>query len=77
MRNETARLGEIPATLVYLDQDKYVFIINRAKDMIIGGGFNDYSIEVEHALRQSPTAMEAAVFDLTDEKWGERVSTVA
>ena len=41
--------------------------------MIITGGFNVYSIEVENALRQHPDVMDAAVFGLPDEKWGERV----
>jgi acyl-CoA synthetase (AMP-forming)/AMP-acid ligase II len=41
--------------------------------MIITGGFNVYSIEVENALRQHPDVMDAAVFGLPDDKWGERV----
>jgi acyl-CoA synthetase (AMP-forming)/AMP-acid ligase II len=60
----------------YLDEDNYLFIVDRAKDMIITGGFNVYSIEVENALRQHPDVMDAAVFGLPDEKWGERVSAV-
>jgi acyl-CoA synthetase (AMP-forming)/AMP-acid ligase II len=60
----------------YLDEDNYLFIVDRAKDMIITGGFNVYSIEVENALRQPPDVMDAAVFGLPDEKWGERVSAV-
>ena len=44
--------------------------------MIITGGFNVYSIEVENALRQHPDVMDCAVFGLPDEKWGERVSAV-
>jgi fatty-acyl-CoA synthase len=60
----------------YLDDDNYLFIVDRAKDMIITGGFNVYSIEVENALRQHPDVMEAAVFGLPDDKWGERVSAV-
>jgi acyl-CoA synthetase (AMP-forming)/AMP-acid ligase II len=57
----------------YLDDDNYLFIVDRAKDMIITGGFNVYSIEVENALRQHPDILDAAVFGLPDEKWGERV----
>ena len=57
----------------YLDDDNYLFIVDRAKDMIITGGFNVYSIEVENALRQHPDIMDAAVFGLPDDKWGERV----
>ena len=60
----------------YLDADNYLFIVDRAKDMIITGGFNVYSIEVENALRQHPDIIEAAVFGLPDDKWGERVCAV-
>ena len=60
----------------YLDDDNFLFIVDRAKDMIITGGFNVYSIEVENALRQHPDVMDGAVFGLPDEKWGERVSAV-
>jgi fatty-acyl-CoA synthase len=60
----------------YLDDDNYLFIVDRAKDMIITGGFNVYSIEVENALRQHPVVMDCAVFGLPDDKWGEKVSAV-
>jgi fatty-acyl-CoA synthase len=60
----------------YLDDDNYLFIVDRAKDMIITGGFNVYSIEVENALRQHPDVMDCAVFGLPDDKWGEKVSAV-
>ena len=60
----------------YLDDDNYLFIVDRAKDMIITGGFNVYSIEVENALRQHPECMDGAVFGLPDDKWGERVCAV-
>ena len=58
----------------YLDDDNYLFIVDRAKDMIITGGFNVYSIEVEQALRQHPDVMDSAVFGLPDAKWGESVA---
>ncbi len=60
----------------YLDDENFLFIVDRAKDMIITGGFNVYSIEVENALRQHASVMDCAVFGLPDEKWGERVSAV-
>ena len=60
----------------YLDADGYLFIVDRAKDMIISGGFNVYSAEVEQALMQHPAVYEAAVVGLPDEKWGERVTAV-
>jgi len=60
----------------YLDPDNYLFIVDRAKDMIITGGFNVYSAEVEQALMSHPDVHEAAVVGLPDEKWGERVTAV-
>ena len=55
----------------YLDPFQYLFIVDRAKDMIISGGFNVYSAEVEQALMAHPDVYEAAVVGLPDEKWGE------
>jgi fatty-acyl-CoA synthase len=60
----------------YLDADNYLFIVDRAKDMVITGGFNVYSTEVEQALMQHPDVQDCAVFGLPDEKWGERVTAV-
>jgi acyl-CoA synthetase (AMP-forming)/AMP-acid ligase II len=60
----------------YLDADNYLYIVDRAKDMIITGGFNVYSVEVEQALMQHPDVYEAAVIGLPDDKWGERVTAV-
>src|SRR5690348_12826214 len=60
----------------YLDEDGYLFIVDRAKDMIITGGFNVYSAEVEQALLAHPAIQACAVIGLPDEKWGERVTAV-
>lgn len=60
----------------YVDADGYLFIVDRAKDMIISGGFNVYSAEVEQALMQHPDIQDSAVIGLPDEKWGERVVAV-
>jgi fatty-acyl-CoA synthase len=60
----------------YLDAENFLYIVDRAKDMIITGGFNVYSIEVEQALLQHPDIMDSAVFGLPDDKWGERVAAV-
>ncbi len=60
----------------YLDDDNYLFIVDRAKDMIITGGFNVYSAEVEQALMAHPAVRECSVVGLPDEKWGERVIAV-
>ncbi|KJC47442.1 AMP-dependent acyl-CoA synthetase [Bradyrhizobium sp. LTSP885] len=60
----------------YLDEDGYLFIVDRAKDMIITGGFNVYSIEVENALRAHQSVQDCAVIGLPDDKWGERIVAV-
>jgi acyl-CoA synthetase (AMP-forming)/AMP-acid ligase II len=60
----------------YLDDDGFLFIVDRAKDMIITGGFNVYSTEVEQALMQHPDVQDCAVVGLPDDKWGERVEAV-
>jgi acyl-CoA synthetase (AMP-forming)/AMP-acid ligase II len=54
----------------------FLFIVDRAKDMIITGGFNVYSVEVEQALMQHPDVQDSAVIGLPDDKWGERVVAV-
>jgi fatty-acyl-CoA synthase len=60
----------------YLDDDGFLFIVDRAKDMVITGGFNVYSTEVEQALMAHPDVQDCAVVGLPDEKWGERVVAV-
>ncbi|MFI5063293.1 MAG: AMP-binding protein [Streptosporangiales bacterium] len=60
----------------YLDADNYLYIVDRAKDMIITGGFNVYSAEVEQALLAHPGVLDCAVIGLPDDKWGERVTAV-
>ena len=60
----------------YLDEDNWLFIVDRAKDMVITGGFNVYSTEVEQAVMQHPAVADCAVVGLPDEKWGERVTAV-
>jgi acyl-CoA synthetase (AMP-forming)/AMP-acid ligase II len=59
-----------------LDTDGFLYIVDRAKDMIISGGFNVYSAEVEQALMRHPDVQDCAVVGLPDEKWGERVVAV-
>jgi fatty-acyl-CoA synthase len=60
----------------YLDAENFLTIVDRAKDMIITGGFNVYSAEVEQALLDHPDVQDSAVVGLPDEKWGERVTAV-
>lgn len=60
----------------YLDEDGFLHIVDRAKDMVITGGFNVYSTEVEQALMTHPAIADCAVIGLPDEKWGERLAAV-
>ncbi|MBC8094037.1 MAG: long-chain fatty acid--CoA ligase [Pseudonocardia sp.] len=60
----------------YLDAEGYLFIVDRAKDMVITGGFNVYSAEVEQALMEHPAVRDCGVVGLPDDKWGERVTAV-
>jgi fatty-acyl-CoA synthase len=60
----------------YLDEDNFLYIVDRLKDMIITGGFNVYSAEVEQALLAHPAVLDCAVVGLPDDKWGERVAAV-
>ena len=60
----------------YLDPDGYLYIVDRLKDMIITGGFNVYSTEVEQAVLAHPAVLDCAVVGLPDDKWGERVTAI-
>lgn len=57
-------------------EDGYLFLVDRAKDMIISGGMNVYSTEVEGVLREHPAVREAAVVGLSHPDWGEAVTAV-
>jgi fatty-acyl-CoA synthase len=56
------------------DDRGYLYLVDRAKDMIISGGFNVYPREVEDALTAHPAVLAAAVYGTPDEKWGEAVN---
>ena len=60
----------------YFDDDGYVYMYDRAKDMIITGGENVYPAEVESAIYGHPDVLEVAVISIPDEKWGEAVKAV-
>ena len=62
--------------LATVDEDNYLYIKDRAKDMIISGGENIYSVEVENALYTHPTVLEVAVVGIPDDTWGEAVHAV-
>lgn len=59
-----------------LDEDGYLYLVDRAKDMIVTGGENVYCSEVEEILYKHPAVLEAAVIGIPDEKWGEVVHAV-
>jgi acyl-CoA synthetase (AMP-forming)/AMP-acid ligase II len=60
----------------YLDADGYLFVVDRLKDMIISGGENIYSQEVENAIHLHKAVKDCAVFGRPDPKWGETVHAV-
>jgi acyl-CoA synthetase (AMP-forming)/AMP-acid ligase II len=60
----------------HLDAEGFLHIVDRAKDMIITGGYNVYSAEVEQALMRHPDIQDCAVIGLPDDTWGERVVAV-
>jgi len=57
----------------YLDEQGFLYILDRKKDMIVSGGENIYSWEVEEALRHHPAVAEVAVIGVPDPEWGESV----
>jgi long-chain acyl-CoA synthetase len=62
--------------LGYLNDRNYLFVVDRAKDMIVSGAENVYSVEVEEVLYQHVAVAEAAVFGIPDETWGEAVHAI-
>jgi acyl-CoA synthetase (AMP-forming)/AMP-acid ligase II len=62
--------------MAVVDKEGYVNIVDRKKDMIITGGENVYSVEVENILYTHPCILEAAVIGVPDPKWGEAVKAV-
>ena len=62
--------------LGYLDDQQRLFVVDRKKDMIISGGENVYSVEVENVLSVHPAVREVAVIGVPDERWGEAVKAI-
>ncbi len=62
--------------IAYRDDEGYIYICDRKKDMIISGGMNVYPAEIEAALEAHPDVLEAAVFGIPSEEWGELVHAV-
>lgn len=74
---ETLRDGWIKTgDIGYLDDEGFLFLVDRSKDMIVTGGENVFSIEVENALAAHPAVVRAAVIGVPDAKWGERVHAI-
>ncbi|RQO61083.1 fatty-acid--CoA ligase [Variovorax sp. KBW07] len=57
----------------YMDEDGFIFVVDRIKDMIVTGGENVYSAEVEQAVAQHPAVAASAVIGIPSEQWGESV----
>jgi acyl-CoA synthetase (AMP-forming)/AMP-acid ligase II len=60
----------------YMDEDGFIFIADRLKDMIISGGENVFSAEVENAIAQHPAVSEVAVIGVPSDEWGESVHAI-
>jgi long-chain acyl-CoA synthetase len=71
-RGNAFTLGDVG----YMDEDGYLFINDRAKDMIISGGVNIYPAEVEGVLSAHPAVADVAVIGVPDTEWGEQVKAV-
>ncbi|WP_158734748.1 AMP-binding protein [Alteribacillus sp. YIM 98480] len=75
LSRETLRNGWLwTGDIATWDEDGYIFIVDRAKDMIISGGENIYSTQVENAIYQNEAVLETAVFGVPDDEWGENVA---
>lgn len=72
LQNGWYRTGDIG----YLDEEGYLYLVDRAKDMIISGGENVYCSEVEDVIYQHPKVLEATVFGVPNDQWGEQVHAV-
>jgi long-chain acyl-CoA synthetase len=72
---DETRRGEFGTVhdVAYWDDEGFLYICDRKTDMIISGGMNIYPAEIEAALERHPAVLEAAVFGIPDELWGERV----
>jgi acyl-CoA synthetase (AMP-forming)/AMP-acid ligase II len=68
-KGEWVSVGDV----AYLDEEGFVFICDRQRDMVISGGVNIYPAEVEDVLHRHPAVADVAVFGVPDEEWGERV----
>jgi acyl-CoA synthetase (AMP-forming)/AMP-acid ligase II len=72
IRNGWLHTGDIAR----MDEERYFYIVDRKKDVIISGGENIYPVEIENILATHPKILEVAVIGTPDEKWGESVTAV-
>ncbi|HEY0649262.1 AMP-binding enzyme, partial [Phenylobacterium sp.] len=76
-RRDTEKAGLIaPGDIGYFDKDGFLYLCDRAKDMIISGGVNIYPAEIEAELLKMPGVADCAVFGIPDEEFGEGVCAV-
>jgi long-chain acyl-CoA synthetase len=76
-RRDSEKAGLIaPGDIGYFDEDGYLYLCDRAKDMIISGGVNIYPAEIEAELHKAPGVADCAVFGIPDEEYGEAVYAV-
>jgi long-chain acyl-CoA synthetase len=62
--------------LGYMDEDGFLYVVDRMKDMVISGGENVYSVEVEKVIYQHPAVAMCAVIGIPDDRWGEAVHAI-
>ncbi len=76
-RRDSEKVGLIaPGDIGYFDKDGFLFLCDRAKDMVISGGVNIYPAEIEAELAHMPGVADCAVFGIPDEEYGEAVCAV-
>lgn len=77
-KSQSARHGEFftLGEMGYLDEDGWLFLVDRKADMLVSGGVNIYPAEIEAVLLQHPKIQDAAVFGIPNEEWGEEVKAV-
>jgi long-chain acyl-CoA synthetase len=76
-RRETEKAGLIaPGDIGYFDADGFLYLCDRAKDMVISGGVNIYPAEIEAELHKMPGVADCAIFGIPDEEYGEAICAV-
>jgi len=77
-KTDSNRIGKFftVGDIGYLDEDGFLFLCDRKTDMIISGGANIYPAEIENVLLAHPQVVDAAVFGIPNEDWGEEVKAV-